>query len=281
MIMYAALSNIHRRPDPFSVYTADVLWTDPHLSQQMLKYHLDQDSDLASRRLPAVDTVVNWLDRKFSLNGKRVCDLGCGPGLYAERYAERGAHVHGLDFSANSIAHARETARRTSSPVEYQVADYLKDPLPPEQDLVTMIYCDLCVLSPQQREVIFRKVREALTPGGTFFFDVMSMKAYEAREETSAFGRRFMGGFWAAGDYFAFQNSFKYYAERVSLDQYTIVEANRTWQVFNWMQHFDEPDIQTELEQNGFHVVETTSDYAGSPESGDQMYFGVVTRTFR
>ncbi|MBT3359923.1 MAG: methyltransferase domain-containing protein [Rhodospirillales bacterium] len=277
-IMYAELNNIHQRPQPFSVYTADVLWTEPHLSQQMLHYHLNQDTDLASRRLPSIDGVVDWIDRKFDLNGKNVCDLGCGPGLYTQRFAERGAQVLGLDFSANSISYAQKAAREAGHEVEYKVADYLKDTLPSGQDLITMIYCDLCPLSPGQRQVIYQKVRHALQPGGAFLFDVMSTTAFDAREESSAFGHRFMGGFWAEGDYFAFQNTFKYDPEKLVLDQYTIVEAHRTWQVFNWLQHFSEEDIISELEQNGFDVMEIVRDFANAGGNGDGEHFGVIAK---
>ena len=141
-----------------------------------------------------------------------------------------------------------------------------------------MIYYDLCALSPEQRAVVYQKVRNALNPGGTFFFDVVSMNAYKAREETSAFGRRFMDGFWAEGDYFAFQNTFKYGTENVLLDQYTIVEEHRTWQVLNWMTYFDRSAITEELGKNGFDVVDTTSNFAGS-SNGDSRYFGVIAES--
>jgi 2-polyprenyl-3-methyl-5-hydroxy-6-metoxy-1,4-benzoquinol methylase len=276
--VFTELEGIHERPEPFSVYTADVLWTEPYLSQQMLHHHLDQDSDLASRRLPTIDTVVDWIDGKFDLDGKKVCDLGCGPGLYAQRFAGRGAIVQGLDFSANSIAYAQEVALKTKSSVEYRVGNYLKDSLPSDQDIVTMIYCDLCALSPQQREIVYEKVRGALNPEGTFFFDVMSAVAYKAREETSAFGRRFMGGFWAEGDYFAFQNTFKYDEIKVMLDQYTILESHRTWQVFNWMQYFTSSDITEELGRNGFDVLETTGNFTNPTNGRDETHFGVIAR---
>ena len=281
MIMYAELTNIHQRPNPFSVYTADVLWTEPHLSQQMLNYHLNQDTDLASRRFLSVDGVVDWIDQKFVLNGKKVCDLGCGPGLYTERFSDRGARVAGLDFSANSISYAQKAAEEAGRNIEYKVADYLKDTLPSEQDLITMIYCDLCALSPQQRQVIYKKVRQALQPGGTFLFDVMSIKAFDTLEETSAFGQRFMGGFWAEGDYFAFQNTFKYDAEKLMLDQYTVIEKSRTWQVFNWMQYFSASDITSESEQNGFEVVEIAMDFANADNGRDGSHFGVVAKSLR
>lgn len=279
MIMYTELTDIHQHPEPFSVYTTDVLWTEPHLAQQMLHYHLNQDTDLASRQLPTIDSVVDWIDHKFGLNGKNVCDLGCGPGLYTQRFAERGAHVQGLDFSANSISYAQQAAAEAGYDVEYKVADYLKDTLPSGQDLVTMIYCDLCTLSPQQRQVIYQKVRGALRPGGAFLFDVMSETAFDAQEESSAFGHRFMGGFWAAGDYFAFQNTFKYVAEKLVLDQYTVIEADRTWQVFNWLQHFSTTDIVSELEQNDFEVMEIAEDFANEGGDPDGTHFGVIAKS--
>jgi 2-polyprenyl-3-methyl-5-hydroxy-6-metoxy-1,4-benzoquinol methylase len=34
-----------------------------------------------------------------------IADFGCGPGLYTEKLAERGATVTGIDFSENSIRH--------------------------------------------------------------------------------------------------------------------------------------------------------------------------------
>jgi SAM-dependent methyltransferase len=276
--MYAQLVDHHQRPDPFSTYTAETLWTEPHSSSQMLAYHLDQETDLASRKSPAIDRVVDWVDNNFGLSEKSVCDLGCGPGLYAQRFAARGAKVHGLDFSENSIAHAKESARELGLGIEYSVANYLKDPLPTGQDLITMIYCDLCVLSPDQRQVIYTKVRQALRGDGAFLFDVMSEKAFEARNETSWFGRRSMDGFWANGDYFAFLNTFKYEAQRIVLDKYTIVEADRTWQVFNWMQYFDRAGIAAELAQNGFGNVEIIGDFASEPGGGDGTHFGVVAR---
>jgi SAM-dependent methyltransferase len=50
---------------------ADVLWTEPHLSQQMLQCHLDQDSELASRPLSAIDAFIDWIDGKFNLTGSK------------------------------------------------------------------------------------------------------------------------------------------------------------------------------------------------------------------
>ena len=101
--MYDLLHDMSRRPEPFSRYTAKELWTRPHLAQQMLEFHLNQDTDLASRRIELIDSTVEWIDDQLDLSGKSICDLGCGPGLYAQRFASMGAEVTGVDFSAHIL----------------------------------------------------------------------------------------------------------------------------------------------------------------------------------
>ena len=60
--MYDVILDIAGRPEPFSRYTARELWTKPHLARQMLDYHLNQDTDLASRRFETIDAIVGWID---------------------------------------------------------------------------------------------------------------------------------------------------------------------------------------------------------------------------
>jgi SAM-dependent methyltransferase len=45
------------------------------------------------------------------INGKRVLDAGCGPGVYAEWLARNGAEVVGVDFSPEMVRLARERLR--------------------------------------------------------------------------------------------------------------------------------------------------------------------------
>jgi len=59
------------------------------------------------------------------VSGRRVLDVGCGSGLYAEELARRGAHVVAFDSSSQLVNHAK---RRVSSAVHVRVHD-LEDPL--------------------------------------------------------------------------------------------------------------------------------------------------------
>ena len=273
MTTYDALEKLSKRPEVFSVYTADTLWTDPHLASQMLQFHLNEETVLASRPTDAINRVVDWIEQSFGLDGKSICDLGCGPGLYANRYAQRGAIVHGIDFSRSSIDYAQKQAPSTAQPT-YQVADYLKDRLPEQQDLVTLIYCDVCALSPAQRQTLLSKTRHALAPDGTFIFDVFSKRAFEDVKEGVMFGRNLMNGFWSSRDYFAFQHTFRYDMEAVSLDHYTIIEESRQWDVYNWLTYFSRDDIHRELKQAGFGSIEFTDGFG--VDRADETTFGVI-----
>ncbi|PSW03797.1 class I SAM-dependent methyltransferase [Photobacterium lipolyticum] len=274
--MFKELTQIHQKPEVFSVYTTDKLWTEPYLANQMLKAHLSQDTPMASRPMIAIDRVVAWLDAKFGLNGKSICDLGCGPGLYAEKYAQLGAKVHGLDFSDSSIQYAKGSASKHQLDIIYEVANYLEASLPSDQDLVTLIYCDLCALSPTQRQKLYSQVRECLKPNGRFIFDVSSIEAFDTFAEHCSFAPNYMHRFWSNNKYYAFHNAFRYEDDRVSLDHYTIIEDYRTWHIYNWMQYFTHESIRAELADSGFEVIEIVNGF--DTEESNSSSFGVIAK---
>ena len=69
--MYSELKTFFERPEPFSAYTVDSLWTDPHRAGQMLACHLDQTTELASRRDHQIGDIVAWLDNKLGFSARR------------------------------------------------------------------------------------------------------------------------------------------------------------------------------------------------------------------
>ena len=212
--MYDFIYDISQRPKPFSRYTAKELWTRPHLSQQMLSFHLNQETDLASRRFELIDRVVNWIDSQLNLSGKSLCDLGCGPGLYTERFAAMNADVTGVDFSKYTLDYARN---QTKQPIRYIQADYLSDELPTGFDVITLIYTDLCVLSPDQRKILLGRMRRMLNPDGRIVIDVAGLGLMKSKETVTLIEDKLMAGFWAERDYVGIQKSFLYPEENLSL----------------------------------------------------------------
>jgi len=277
--MFNELKKINERPEPFEFITTEVLWNDPHISKNMLDTHLNAELDLASRRMAFIEKSVVWIVSRFILGeDTRVCDFGCGPGLYTIRLAQKGAKVTGLDFSERSIRYARNAAKEKGLTVEYVQTNYLDFETDEKFDLITLIYCDFCALSPEQRRQLLQKFSTMLTEGGAILFDVCAEAMFAQREERTAYASSLDGGFWSAADYFGFVNSFKYADAKVTLDKYTIIEASRTWQVYNWLQYFRPKTLRVEIEACGLQVVELLGNVAGAPYDDTGTEFAVVVQ---
>ncbi len=259
--MFDLFTDLASRPSCFSVLTARTLWTEPHIARQMLRFHLDADTPLASRTPSDIDRTTDWLDQRVGLAGKRVVDLGCGPGLYTSRFHAKGAMVTGLDWSETSLAYAQNQARASNQQIDYRLADYTADPLPGSTDLFTLIYCDFCALAPGQRRKLLEEIRAALNPGGMLAMDVHGLPFFEGFQESTLIERQLMDGFWSADDYVGVKQSFRYQDERVTLDRYLIVEAERHWSVFNWLQAFSPESLGEELAAAGFSIQQLTSGF--------------------
>jgi len=267
------------RPRPFEFYTADDLWTDEHISQQMLKYHLNPDVDLSSRRHDFIDRSAAWIATRFGIGlGSGVADFGCGPGLYTSRLAATGASVTGIDFSENSLAYARDQAAKAGHKIDYVCRNYLDYRSEKRYDLIEMIMCDFCALSPQQRQDLLGIFAGHLKPGGYILFDAYTLNAFERREESTSFGKNSMNGFWSAEDYICLSQTFKYDAEKVVLDKYTVIQETGTKTIYNWLQYFDPNEIGKEFERAGLKVETLLGDVAGSPFDPDADEFAVVAR---
>jgi SAM-dependent methyltransferase len=277
--MFEELEKINERPEPFQYYTASDLWTDEHTSKQMLSFHLNEAIDVSSRNMKFIDRSVEWITSEFNIGGNiRIADFGCGPGLYATRLAKLGANVTGIDFSGGSIKYAKEVADREQLNISYVNQNYLEFETEERFDLVLMIMCDFCALSSTQRKKILSKFYRILKPCGSVLLDVYSLAAFEQKKEVAAYEVNQLNGFWSPNKYYGFINTFKYHEEKVVLDKYTIIESDRTRQVYNWLQHFTPQDLEREFLAAGFSIKGLYSDVAGTPYDRKSGEFAVIAR---
>jgi len=275
--MFKELEKINNRPRPFEFYTASELWTNEHTAEQMLSYHLNESIDVSSRRAEFIDRSVKWIVSRFGLDSTtKVADFGCGPGLYAKRLAGAGTQVTGIDFSWNSLRYAKEVAVREGLDIDYIHANYLEYEAEKKFDLIIMIMCDFCALSPEQRRLLLTKFFTFLKPGGSVLLDVYSMNMFDQKVESATYEFNQLNGFWSANDYYCFVNTFKYVEEKVTLDKYTIIEISRTRVVYNWLQYFSPETLKKEFVESGFAVEKIYSDVTGTPFSPDSTEFAVV-----
>jgi 2-polyprenyl-3-methyl-5-hydroxy-6-metoxy-1,4-benzoquinol methylase len=277
--MFKELKEINLRPAPFEFYTADELWTDEHTSKQMLEYHLNESIDVSSRNRSFIERSVEWIVTQFGVDDKtEIADFGCGPGLYTIRLAEQSAKVTGIDFSENSLRYAKQAAEEEGLNIDYIHANYLDFETSKKFDLITMIMCDFCALSPEQRKLMLTKFFSLLKPGGSVLLDVYSLNSFNKKEESATYELNQLNSFWSPEDYYCFVNTFKYEEEKVTLDKYTIIEESRTRTVYNWLQHFSKDSLQDEFEENGFKVEDFYSDVAGSSLDPETSEIAVIAK---
>jgi 2-polyprenyl-3-methyl-5-hydroxy-6-metoxy-1,4-benzoquinol methylase len=279
MNIYLQLQEINRRPALFEHYTAAELWTDEHTSSKMLDHHLNASSDVSSRNTEFIEKSVSWIVRRFGLaENKSVADFGCGPGLYTTRLAASGADITGIDFSERSLRYAREHAQSNGMSIDYACSNYLDFESDKRFDLITLIMCDFCALSPDQRRSLLDKFLVHLKEGGAVLLDVYSLRAFNAREEHATYAHNLLDGFWSSAPYFGFLNTFKYGSENVVLDKYTIVEERRVRAIYNWLQYFSVEALTAELEDRGFVVSDVVGDVAGATVGPEAHEFAIVAQ---
>jgi len=277
--MFKEIEKINTRPEPFEFYSASDLWTDVHTSEQMLKFHLNGDIDVSSRNANFINRSVEWIVSRFNISAEtKIADFGCGPGLYATKLAHRQADVTGIDFSKRSIQYAKENAAKEGLSIHYVNQNYLEFVTDDRFDLILMIMCDFCALSPIQRNTMLNKFHAILEPDGAVLLDVYSLAAFGKRIEAAAYETNLLNGFWSPNKYYGFLNTFKYDREKVVLDKYTLIESSRTRTVYNWLQYFSPESLEREFVDCGFTIEKLYSDVAGSPFDPETTEIAVVGR---
>lgn len=253
-------------------------WTDPYIARQMLKVHLDPEVDLASRRPETIQHTVEWILKMTGLKvGDALLDLGCGPGLYAERFAQAGLKVTGVDFSHNSIEYARESAAREKLPITYRCQNYLDLEDSNCYDSAVLIFGDFCPLNPVQRQKLLANVHRALRKDGTFILDVSTPKVHTFDPAENHWYAA-ENGFWRESPHLVLEQHFRYPSD-IALDQYIVIEEPGKITVYrNWFQDYTPETITRELEANGFKVESLWGDLTGSPYRAEGEWIGVAAR---
>ncbi len=269
---------LQQKPAPFTP-GEPLFWDDPHISKHMLAAHLDPEFEAASRKPETIDQIVHWIIEALGLkSGDSVLDLGCGPGLYATRFAQAGIRVTGVDYSRRSIAYATQQAKENNLDIKYRYENYLELQDEAQYDAALLIYGDFCPLSPQQRSKLLQNITRALKPGGKFVFDVTT------RELRKKYGNRngwraLETGFWKPGPHLLLEEGFDYPEQSIWLDQFITIEEDGKICVYrNWFQDYTPETITAELEQSGFQVLGQFGDLTGTAYLPGDDWIGVITQ---
>lgn len=251
----------------------NIPWNDPDFSRRMLREHLSQSHDAASRRFAIIDGQVGWIDANLLEHvPSRILDLGCGPGLYSNRLAQIGHTCTGIDFSPASIAYARETAAPAATFIE---GDLRTMPFEGEYNLIMQIYGEFNVFPPAAAGEILRRAANALAPGGRLLLEVSTYAAVKAMAATRRGWYSARAGLWSDRPHLCLEEAFWDEAAQAAIYRNFVVDAESA-AVQLWSssyQAYTEEAYRSILAQAGFTRISILDGLGGAPQ---QEGFAVI-----
>ena len=173
------LDVIHRAQPPLPWSEGDKIpWHEPGFSRRMLREHMSQEHDAASRRSAKIDAHVAWIhDHVLARRPTRILDLGCGPGLYASRLARLGHTCMGIDFGPASIAYAVQAAEQEGLGCTYLLQDIRAADYGTDYGLAMLIFGEFNTFRPADARRILTKAYQALSMDGILVLEPSTFEA--------------------------------------------------------------------------------------------------------
>jgi SAM-dependent methyltransferase len=290
------LDIVRRDPNPAPWSEGEKIpWHEPAFSERMLREHLTQAHDAASRRASTIDAHVRFI-HEGELRGRpgRILDLGCGPGLYCSRLARLGHTCVGIDVSPASIAHAREEALRDGLSCSYRhedlrSADYLSlspdraSAVPPKErpfDLAMLLFGELNTFRRSDAENFLGRVRRALVPGGTLLLEPHTFDCVQKLGGQPPVWYATASGLFSDRPHLCLKEAFWRADDEITTERWHIVDAG-TGDVTRHaasMQAYSEADYRALLEGCGYVELSFHPTLTGDASHGDGDLFALTAR---
>ena len=218
---------INRQPIPLPWQEGDKIpWDDPDFSERMLREHLSQVHDAASRTMERIDQQVAWIQNQLLPHAPaKVLDLGCGPGLYTERLAALGHICTGIDFSPASIEYARQQAADKQLNVEYHLENILTADFGENFDLVMFIFGEFNTFRQPDALFLLQKARGALKKEGSLLIEAHPFSAIYNESERTATWQTRTSGLYSEKPYLSLQENIWQESSQTLTTRYYVVDA--------------------------------------------------------
>ncbi|XPV76081.1 MAG: class I SAM-dependent methyltransferase [Desulfovibrio sp.] len=240
-------------------------WNDPEFSRRMLREHLSQDHDLASRRSETIAVQCQWLLAHKLQSEDRILDLGCGPGLYAEHLG-KDCQYCGIDFSPASIQYATQTYA-VPQQVSFALGDLCTSSFGSGYDLAMMLFGELNVFSPVAARTILAKAYAALNKGGELVLELHNYNAVKS----SGSGQGWYGastGLFSERPHLCLSQNYWVEEKKTSIQLFHVLEngENTVKTYRSTMQAYTIEEYEKLLLSVGFSKVQQHSDWPGDAE---------------
>jgi SAM-dependent methyltransferase len=276
------LDIVHRTPVPEPWSEGDnIPWHEPVFSQRMLKEHLTQAHDAASRRFEIIDRHVDWIHHQL-LSGRagRVLDLGCGPGLYSSRLARLGHDCLGIDYGPASIAHATEEAHKDNLRCTYLHEDIRTADYGTGFDLVMLIFGEFNVFRPADATHILEKAHRALAEDGILLLEPHTFSVIERLGGRRPFWYAAQSELFSDSPHLVLEESFWEASSSTATIRYFIVDAatGKVRRYAQSLQAYTDQEYDSVLLRNGFEEIARYPSLTGKQDPTQSDLFALLAR---
>jgi SAM-dependent methyltransferase len=204
----------------------NIPWHDSDFSRRMLREHLSQQHNGASRRFEIIGRHVAWIhEHLLNRQPSRILDLGCGPGLYLQQLALLGHDCMGVDYSPASITYAVAEADRQHQAIQYRQEDMRTAEIGTGFDLVMLIFGELNVFAPSDARCILRKAASSLAEGGRLLLEVHPLAEIQRLGQRPATWYASRAGLFSDAPHLCLQENSWDSATRTTTVRYLVIDA--------------------------------------------------------
>ncbi|MCB0064446.1 MAG: class I SAM-dependent methyltransferase, partial [Caldilineaceae bacterium] len=200
--------------------------------------------------------------------GMAVCDLTCGPGLYAVELARRGCTVTGVDFGPAAVAYARNLAEETAVTARCTIVEEdIRTVVLPDgaYDLVLLIYGQLAVFTKAEAQLLLAKAATALKPGGSLIVELLNQNRVDKTSTNWWFTDN--TGLWGDGPFLHLGERFWDDEQELSYERFHILhlESGNYTEVHLCDQTYAIATMQGLMRDAGFSHVDVYPRWDGLP----------------
>lgn len=259
----------------------NIPWHDREFSERMLKEHLSQDHDRASRQVTTIDKHVKWIHNVLlSRMPTRILDLGCGPGLYTHQLSTLGHRCVGIDYAPASIAYANDKAQQEAVSCQYVLDDIRTAEYGEDFGLVMFLYGEFNSFSSIDANTIIRKAYRALSKNGVFLLEPHTFQGVRERSEprTSWYSTR--TGLFSSVPHIGLVERMWDETQQTSTIRYYIIDG-ATCNVTRYAQSaqaYTNEEYSTLLTSCGFRAIKFLPSLTGSKKDEQQGFQVIVAR---
>lgn len=267
-------------PEPWSE-GEKIPWNEPAFSERMLKEHLSQNHDAASRRSELIDKHVKWIHHKLLLgNPTRILDLGCGPGFYTSRLSKLGHECVGIDFSPASIMYAIDHAEKGNLHCKYihqdiRVADYGIG-----YGLVMLIFGEFNVFRRTSAKSILDKANRALVENGILLLEPHSFSTVKEIGQQPSTWYSTWSRLFSDKPHLCLEENFWDSVNKIATHRYFIIDAstgNVTRHAASY-QAYTNQQYRSLLAECGFEDVDFYKSLGGAKGKSQNDLIAIVAR---